>query len=163
MDAADAPTLSAREIALLSTEDIFELDAETSRRMASLAGLVVLLTGELDRREGWRDDGATSVEDWLVERTGVSVPTARTYSHVGERLFDLPHLASGLSSGALSLDKVRAVADVATPESDRELADDAARRSEKDLAQLARSHKKPTSHSDAAAQENRSLRFNDTF
>ena len=52
--------------------------------------------------------GATSVEDWLVERTGVSVPTARTYvAHVGERLFDLPHLASGLSSGALSLDKVQ--------------------------------------------------------
>ena len=67
--------------------------------MASLAGLVVLLTGELDRREGWRDDGATSVEDWLVERTGVSMPTAKTYAHIGERLFDLPHLASGLSSG----------------------------------------------------------------
>jgi hypothetical protein len=159
----DAPTLSAREIARLSTEEIFELAAETSQRMAALAGLVVLLTGELDRREGWRADGATSVEDWLVERTGVSMPTARTYSHVGERLFDLPHLASGLSSGALSLDKVRAVADVATPETDREIADAAATLSVKDLAQLARSRKKPTSHGDAADQENRSLRFNDTF
>ena len=160
---ADDPTLSAREIARLSTEEIFELAAETSQRMAALAGLVVLLTGELDRREGWRDEGATSVEDWLVERTGVSMPTARTYSHVGERLFDLPHLASGLSSGALSLDKVRAVADVATPESDREIADAAATLSVKDLAQLARSHKKPTSNSDVADQENRSLRCNDTF
>ncbi len=74
---ADAPTLSAREIARLSTEEIFELAAETSRRMASLAGLVVLLTGELDRREGWRDDGATSVEDWLVERTGSPYPRPR--------------------------------------------------------------------------------------
>ena len=138
------PSLSAREIARLTTEEIFELAAETSRHMASLAGLVVLLTGELDRREGWRDDGATSVEDWLVERTGVSMPTAKTYAHVGERLFDLPHLASGLSSGALSLDKVRAVADVATPESDREIADAAATLSVKDLTQLARSHKKPT-------------------
>jgi hypothetical protein len=159
----DAPTLSAHEIARLSTEEIHVLAAETSRRMASLAGLVVLLTGELDRREGWRQDGATSVEDWLVERTGVSMPTAKTYAHVGERLFDLPHLAFGLSSGALSLDKVRAVADVATPESDREIADAAATLSVKDLAQLARSHKKPSSHSDAADQENRSLHFNDTF
>jgi hypothetical protein len=159
----DAPTLSAREISRLSTEEIFELAAETSQRMAALAGLVVLLTGELDRREGWRDDGATSVEDWLVERTGVSMPTARTYAHVGERLFDLPHLASGLSSGALSLDKVRAVADITTPENDREIADAAATLSVKDLTHLARSHQKPTSHSDAADEENRSLRFNDTF
>ncbi len=163
MDAADAPTLSAREIARLSTEEIFELAAETSRRMASLAGLVVLLTGELDRREGWRDDGATSVEDWLVERTGVSVPTAKTYAHVGERLFDLPHLASGLSSGSLTLDKVRAVADAATPETDREIADAAATLSVKELAQLARSNKKPNPQTDEADQENRSLRFNDTF
>ena len=36
----DAPSLSAREIARLSTEEIFELAAETSQRMASLAGLV---------------------------------------------------------------------------------------------------------------------------
>ena len=160
---ADAPTLSAREIARLSTEEIFELAAETSRRMASLAGLVVLLTGELDRREGWRDEGATSVEDWLVERTGVSVPTAKTYAHIGERLFDLPHLAAGLSSGLLSFDKVRAVADAATPETDRDIAGAAATLSVKDLAKLARSRNKPTPHSDAADQENRWLRFNDTF
>jgi hypothetical protein len=159
----DAPTLSAREIARLSTEEIRELAAETSRRMASLAGLLVLLTGELERREGWRDEGATSVEDWLVERTGVSMPTAKTYAHVGERLFDLPHLASGLSSGALSFDKVRAVADAATPETDREIADAAATLSVKELAQLARSRKKPTSPGDAADHENRWLRFNDTF
>ena len=37
-----------------------DLAAETSRQMASLAGRVLLLTGELDRREGWRDEGATS-------------------------------------------------------------------------------------------------------
>ena len=72
-------------------------------------------TGELDRREGWREEGATSLESWMVERLGVSVPTARAFAHVGERLFDLPHLAAGLSSGDLSFDKVRAVVDGATP------------------------------------------------
>ena len=83
--------------------------AETSRRMASQAGRIVLLTGELGRREGWRAEGATSLEAWIVERCGVSVPTARAWAHVGERLFDLPHLAAGLSEGELSFDKVRAV------------------------------------------------------
>lgn len=156
-------TMSASEIAGLSTDAIFVLAAETSSHMASLAGLVVLLTAELDRREGWREEGATSVEDWLVERTGVSMPTAKSYAHVGERLFDLPHLAFGLSNGALSFDKVRSVADIATPETDQEIAEAATTLTVRELHQLARSHKKPTRASDEADQENRSVRFNDTF
>jgi hypothetical protein len=163
MDATLPPTMSASEIARLSTGEIFDLATESSRALASLAGLIVLLTGELDRREGWREEGASSVEDWLVERTGVSMGTARTYARVGERLFDLPHLAAGLSSGTLTLDKVRAVVATATPESDREIADAAGTLSVKDLAQLAASRTRPTPQSDAADHENRSLRFNDTF
>ena len=107
--------------------------------MASLAGLIVQLTGELDRREGWRDEGATSVESWMVERLGVSVPTARAFAHVGERLYDLPQLGAALSSGDLSFDKVRAVVDAATPESDGDLRDQAMAHSVRELLQLARS------------------------
>ena len=86
-------------IAKMSTEEIMEEVAETSRRLASQAGRIVLLTGELDRRQGWRAEGATSLEAWIVERCGVSVPTARAWAHVGERLFDLPHLAAGSVRG----------------------------------------------------------------
>ena len=93
--------------------------------MAALAGRVVLLAAELDRREGWRTEGATSLEAWLVERCGVSVATARAWAHVGERLFDLPHLATGLSEGTLSFDKVRTVVDAARPETDGALAEQA--------------------------------------
>ena len=55
-------------IATLSTSDLMEEAAATSRRLASLAGRIVLLAAELDRREAWRDEGATSLEAWLAER-----------------------------------------------------------------------------------------------
>jgi Domain of unknown function (DUF222) len=155
--------LDVGAVAKLSTEEIMEMAAASARHMASLAGLIVLLAGELDRREGWRDEGATSLESWLVERLGLSVASARAFAHVGERLFDLPHLAAGLSSGELSFDKVRAVVDTATPETDRELRDQAKEYSPTELSRLARTHKGISSSTSRAEHEGRSLRFNDTF
>jgi hypothetical protein len=158
----DTP-MDVSAVATLSTEEIMCLAAESAHRMASLAGLIVLLAGELDRREGWRDEGATSLEAWLVERLGLSVATARAFAHVGERLFDLPHLAAGLSSGELTFDKVRAVVDTATPETDREIRDRAQEHSVAELARLSKSLRGPSSTAADADYEGRFLRFNDTF
>ncbi len=158
----DTP-MDVSAVATLSTEEIMCLAAESAHRMASLAGLIVLLAGELDRREGWRDEGATSLEAWLVERLGVSVATARAFAHVGKRLFDLPHLAAGLSSGELTFDKVRAVVDTATPETDREIRDRAQEHSVAELTRLANSRRGAPPTAADAEYEGRSLRFNDTF
>lgn len=151
------------DVAKMSNEEIMEEAAETSRLLASKAGRMVLLTGELDRRQGWRAEGATSLEAWIVERCGVSVPTARAWAHVAERLFDLPHLSAGLSEGELSFDKVRAVVDMATPETDRDLREKARQCSVHQLAQLSRARKGASSASAKKDYETRSVRFNDTF
>jgi len=157
------PTLGLSELAKMSNEELMGLAAESARNMASSAGLIVLLSGELDRREGWRDEGATSLESWMVERLGVSTPTARSLAHVGERLYDLPRLADALSAGDLSFDKVRAVVDVATPESDGEYRDRAMEHSVRELAQLARSQKEASAQTAQADYNARSLRFNESF
>ena len=73
----------------------------------------------------------------LAERFGVSGPTAR-FSHVGEKAQELPHLVGSLCAGEISFDKVRAVVDVATPESDRELCDQAKELSVRELVEVAR-------------------------
>ena len=65
------------DLATLSTETIMGLAAASSRRMSCEAGLFVQYTGELGKREGWRAEGATSLEAWIVERCGVSLATAR--------------------------------------------------------------------------------------
>ena len=98
-----------------------------------------------------------------MERCGVSVPTTRAWAHVAKRLFDLPHLAAALSEGELSFDKVRAVVDRATPESDRELRDRATEYSVRQLADLARSSIGTSETTATTSYETRSLRFNDTF
>ena len=157
-----APPSNA-ELAALSDTELMEEAAATSSALASLAGRFVLLTAELDRRQGWRAEGATSLESWMVERCGVSLPTARSYATVGERLFDLPHLAQGLCDGTLSFDKVRTVAECARPEGDAEWAEVAATSSVRELAELARSSRRPTETEAARAHDTRSLRFNDTL
>lgn len=152
--ASSAGPPDAAELAEMSNEAIMDLAAATCRQMASLAGRILLLTGELDRREGWRDEGATSVEAWLVERCGVSVATARAWTHVARRLFDLPQLAAALCEGEISFDKVRAVVDAATPETDPDLREQARALSVRELAQLDRSC---GAHD---GRKTRSLRFN---
>jgi hypothetical protein len=126
-----------------------------------------LLAAELDRREGWRAEGATSVVAWLSERCSVSTATARAWSHVGTRLFDLPKLADGLCAGGLSFDQVRAVVDAATPESEHAYVAQASECSVRQLGELAKadvaasaSAKTQQSHA-ASEHETRSVRFND--
>jgi hypothetical protein len=162
-DAGTVAVSSARELAKLSTERLMDLAEETSRQMAALTARFLQVTAELDRREGWRKEGATSLEAWIVERCGTSVPTARGFAHVGERLFDLPHLAAGLAEGSLSFDKVRAVVDAATPETDRELTQRAAGSTVRELGEVARMERGVDPRNERRDYEARSVRFNDTF
>jgi len=146
----------------MTTEAIMEEAAASSRRMAREAGNFVQLTAELDKREGWRAEGATSLEAWIVERCGVSLASARAFAHVAEKLNDLPHLAAGLSSGELTFDKVRAVADVATPKNDRDLAAQAQECTVRQLHEVARTERGVPRTRAQTDYEARSLRFNDT-
>jgi hypothetical protein len=173
----EAP-LTASSLAGLSDAELMERAVEVSEQVAALTGRLVQLAGELDRRQGWRAEGATSLEGWIAARTGASVPTARAQAHVAERLFDLPHLAAGLASGELSFDKVRAVVDGATPSTDAELAARAKTCTVRELADLARAARRradvlggeqggagASAGGDAGEPEyeKRSVRFNDTF
>jgi hypothetical protein len=150
------------DVATMATEAIMEEAAASSRRMAREAGTFVQLTAELDKREGWRAEGATSLEAWIVERCGVSLASARAFAHVAEKLDDLPHLAAGLSSGDLTFDKVRAVADVATPMSDSDLAAQAQECTVRQLHEVARTERGVPRTRAQTDYEARSLRFNDT-
>ena len=121
------------------------------------------MLGEVERRQAYRDDGATSAETWVVERFGVSTPTARTYTHVGEKAWDLPHLVGSLCTGDLSFDKVRAVADVATPETDQELCEAAKACSVRELADVARTKAVAKPASGRSEHDRRFVRFNEAL
>ena len=113
----------------------------------------------------FRDEGATSLESWTAESFGVSGPTARSYAQVAEKSEDLPHLMGALLRGEISFDKVRTVLDVATPETDQELCDQAKELNVRELAEVARTHRRPGpvrfGLPSRSEHDRRYLRFND--
>ena len=135
-------------------------------QMAAVAGEIVVLLGDVERSQSFREEGATSLGSWVTERFGVASSTARSLAHVSEKVADLPHLMGALCAGEVSLDKVRTLADVATPESDKVLCEEAQRCSVRELADVARSRARdPRSSALTSAEqyERRFVRFNDQF
>lgn len=166
MDERDvAAVLSGDQLGRLTNDDLSERLDDLFRLKATVEGRIVELLGEVGRRQAFRDEGAVSTEAWTAERFAVSVPTARALTRVAERAWDLPGLTEALCVGEISFDKVRAVADIATPETERALARRASSCSVRELLELARSAREATrTTGDAAAKpDTRSLRFNDTF
>jgi hypothetical protein len=146
-----------------SNEEISEHLDGLFRLKAAVDGEIVVNLGEVDRRQVYRDDGATSTETWAAERFGISTPTARALTRLGEKAWDLPHLVGSLCAGDLSLDKVRAVADVAAPETEKELGDRARECNVRQLVDIVRSKAQPTAPAGRSEHDRRFVRFNEQF
>ena len=82
---------------------------------------LLLLIGELDRREVWAAQGAQSCAHWLSWACGIDRHTAREKVRVARALPGLPLLSEALAEGELSYSKVRALTRVATAENEAEL------------------------------------------
>jgi hypothetical protein len=140
---------------------------EDFAQMSAAQGRFLVRLGEFCRRQAYREDGATSLETWTAERYGVSASWARAYARVGEKAWDIPVLVGSLCAGDISFDKVRALADVATPETDRDLCERAKAHSVRELADIARSaaelaRTRSASHG-ASEHDRRYVRCNDRF
>jgi hypothetical protein len=158
------PLLGPVVVSSFSNEELGQRLDALFRLRAAADGRIVELLGEVGRREAFRDEGATATERWTVERFGVSQPTARAYTHVADQAWDFPHLTASLCEGEISFDKFRMVIGVATPETDRELREQAKGCSVRELAALARTERGPALERRAEKDyELRSVRFNDQF
>ena len=138
---------------------------EDWRQISAAQARFIVRLAESNKREMFRDDGATSPEAWVAECFGTSVPTARSLSLVADKAPELPHLVGSLGEGDISFDKVRAVVDVATRATDRELCGQAKERSVRELVEVARDaaeRARSASASPARSEhDGRYLRFND--
>jgi Domain of unknown function (DUF222)/HNH endonuclease len=165
-----APTPGAAVIATtvaMSAEERTERLEVLFRTKAAAEGEIAVHLGEVERSESYRLEGATSTESWVAARFGVSGPGARALSQLGEKASDLPHLVGALCAGEVSLDKVRAVAEVATPENDGELCAQAKEHSVRELVDIARTEvarrRVTSSASGRPEQLRRYLRCNDSL
>jgi hypothetical protein len=116
---------------------------------------------EFSRTEAFRGDGALSMAAWLTERCRVSAAQARTLVLAAEKLGGLPRLSDALSDGRITLDVLAPVAEVATAETDAELAEASVHWSVRQAKELARAAR-GMSETDAAKKfTGRFVRFDD--
>jgi Domain of unknown function (DUF222)/HNH endonuclease len=102
------------------------LEAEACTLAAQLAAATcrfLALVGELERREAWRSWGCRSMAHWLSWKCGIGLHAARQQVRVAAALAGLPRVTAAFARGELSYSKVRALARVATAESEEELVD----------------------------------------
>jgi len=116
---------------------------------------------ELERRKAWRVDGATSMVAWLVQRCGVSTSTARDWLTAALKLQKLPKFSDALSQGKLSFDQVKPLVEVAKPETDATLAEQATHWSAKQVRELATAARRQSDAQASGTFVRRFLRFDD--
>ena len=137
------------------TGAVCQVHALENATRRSLLELIVVC----EERKVWAEDGSPSIESWLAGRLGIAWRSAAELVRVARGLGDLPAVAAAFASGALSWDKVRALATVATPESDDAWAEAAPRMSVSALERAARRHRERDEAEAAAAHQGRKLCF----
>ncbi len=80
------------------------------------------LVREAEDDDDWRDAGCRSNVEWFMQLYACDYRSAQRIVRASEALRELPALDHALGSGELTLDQAVAVAEVATPETDAELA-----------------------------------------
>ncbi len=109
----------------------------------------------------WRVDGATSMVAWLVQRCGVTAATAREWVTAAAKLTSLPKISDALSQGKLSFDQVKPLVEVAKPETDATLAEQATHWSAKQVRELAIAARNQSDERSTGFYARRFLRFDD--
>ncbi len=98
---------------------------------------------------------------WLTERCKVSSTTAGIWVRTAIKLESLPHLAAAFNEGRLALDGVAPLAEIATSDTDEDLAAASVHWTVKQIRELAASHRGTTDAAAARQFDHRTLRFND--
>src|SRR2546427_744122 len=101
-----------------------ELEARLRLRAGQLAALQARFLADLadyDDLRGWAAWGTRSVADWLSNHCGHGSYLAHAELTLAHELEELPRIRAAFESGALSMDKAKALASVASAETEEEL------------------------------------------
>jgi hypothetical protein len=143
------------------TETLISSVTQHHRAISAHQSQLLEAVVELDRRKAWRVDGATSMVAWLVQRCGVTASTAREWVTAAAKLRTLPEISGALAQGKLSFDQVRPLVEVAKPETDALLAEQATHWSAKQVRELAAASRNQSDQQASGAWARRFLRFDD--
>lgn len=106
----------------------------SSAALARVCGLIA----EVDARQSWMADGATSLSDWVAAKLRIRHKTATRLVAVSRRLVDLPLISERFAEGEFSFDQVDALTETETSDSEADLLEHAASLSNAALDRIAR-------------------------
>ena len=122
-------------------------------RICALAGHLaaatcafLLLVADFDAREGWRAWEMPSCAAWLSWKCQLAPGTAKDHVRVARALKRLPVIRAEFAAGRFSYSKVRALARIATPETEQALVDMAESMTAGQVERFAAAHRKCTRH-----------------
>jgi hypothetical protein len=121
------------------------LEAEVCTLAGQIAAATcrfVVLVGELDRREAWREWGLRSTAQWLSWKCALGLTAAREHVRVGRALQDLPRIPVAFAEGRLSYSKARALTRVADSAREDQLVEFALTATAAQLEQTIRSYER---------------------
>jgi hypothetical protein len=104
---------------------------------ARLAQERMVIVRRADDRGDWRAAGCSSSAQWLAQISTSEYRTAARITRTSDALRKLPVLDHALGTGELTLDQAAAAAEVATPETDAELARIAVGKAPREIARAA--------------------------
>jgi 5-methylcytosine-specific restriction endonuclease McrA len=124
-------------------------------RICELAGHIaaatcqfLVLLADFDAREGWREWEMPSCAAWLSWKCQMAPGTAKDHVRLARALTRLPVTRGELAAGRISYSKARALARIATPETERDLAGMAASMTAGQVERFAAAHRKCSPDSD---------------
>jgi Domain of unknown function (DUF222)/HNH endonuclease len=115
------------------------------------------LIADFDAREGWTSWEMPSCAAWLSWKCQLAPGTAREHVRVARALVSLPVIRGEFAAGRFSYAKVRALTRIATPETERDLADMAECMTAGQVERFARAHRRVSHADDQAARASRKL------
>lgn len=132
----------SRAVKLPASELLGENVCELAAHMHAAMAQLTRMAAAFDDTQAWSGYGICSCAHWLSINAGFDVYTAAELLRVGHGLMDLPLIATAFEGGELSLDKVRALCNVATS-ADEELWVELARQaSGSQLARICREYRR---------------------
>src|SRR5258708_3963757 len=115
---------------------------ELAGHLAAATCAFLLLVADFDAREGWRAWEMPSCAAWLAWKCQVAPGTAKDHVRVARALKNLPVIRGEFAAGRFSYSKVRALARIATPDTEQALADMAESMTAGQVERFAAPHRK---------------------
>jgi hypothetical protein len=120
---------------------------ELAGHLAAATCAFLLLIADFDARQGWRAWDMPSCAAWLAWKCQLAPGTARDHVRVARALKELPVIREEFAAGRFSYSKVRALARIATPDTEQALTDMAESMTAGQVERFAAAHRKCSKNS----------------